>query len=280
MRALILLPLLGCDGGKSSGVPSLDTCTTELSDEVPAFYRTYFHCVTASMDGDQVLLESDGLPPHASPYYPEDDPGWVQWDDLGEGRFQNPNELTEQAHALRLDVDPVPRGLTIIDDMVDQTAGTSTDEYGGMGVLLGLALDGVALFHGVAAPGDDIDDERWTFDAWEAHPENTGIYHHHSANPGGLAVLEYLGFTDGHTPGEESVELYGLMCDGTAVLGCTELDGREPDDADLDAQNGHVHDLTDGDGAVMLEGRYHVHLCEGRWDRLYTPEIQYYEGCG
>ena len=35
------------------------------------------------------------------------------------------------------------------------------------------------------------------------------------------------------------------MCDGTIVLGCTELDGSSPDNSDFDAQSGHLHDLVD-----------------------------------
>ena len=52
------------------------------------------------------------------------------------------------------------------------------------------------------------------------------------------------GLSDNADPGAGTVEIYGFMCDGTLVLGCTELDGSIPDDSDFDAQNGHVHDIT------------------------------------
>ena len=70
------------------------------------------------------------------------------------------------------------------------------------------------------------------------------------------------------------------MCDGTVVMGCTELEGETPDDSDFDAQNGHTHDLLDADDEVMLEDRYHTHICETAWpNHILTPEIQAYTSC-
>ena len=62
-------------------------------------------------------------------------------------------------------------------------------------------------------------------------------------------------------PGNSEIELYGIMCDGTVVMGCKELDGTTPQRADWDAQNGHVHDLIDEIGTAVLENRYHTHIC-------------------
>ena len=50
------------------------------------------------------------------------------------------------------------------------------------------------------------------------------------------------------------------MCDGTLILGCTELDGSEPFSSDFDAQNGHLHDIKDGTN-VFPPNRYHTHIC-------------------
>ena len=66
------------------------------------------------------------------------------------------------------------------------------------------------------------------------------------------------------------------MCDGTFVLGCNELDFATPNQADLDAQNGHVHAIAG------VGDRYHVHICPSNFTnhpRPYTPEIQYYSTC-
>jgi hypothetical protein len=67
----------------------------------------------------------------------------------------------------------------------------------------------------------------------------------------------------------------------SVVLGCTELNGASPDKTDLDAQNGHVHDLGSQAGPLFFTRRYHVHLCPNWTDkpRKFTPEIQFYTRC-
>lgn len=263
---LFALSLLACAGASGDAL-TLDSCVTDVADDVPSFFGTFFRCVTATVEDEAVVLRSDGLPPHPSPYYEEADPNWEAFDDRGGTHVQNPNVLAAQAHELRVPVHPVEKGLTIDASMVDLQAGTSPEEYGG--ALVGLSLDGTALFHGVAAPGDDIEEERYTFDLYEGHPEATGVYHHHSPNPAALAVVD--------AAGHAGVELYGIMCDGTVVLGCTELDGAVPPD-ELDAQGGHVHDMVDADGDVAFATRYHAHIC-ATFGTGYSPEIAYYEGC-
>jgi hypothetical protein len=93
------------------------------------------------------------------------------------------------------------------------------------------------------------------------------------------------------TPGDAEIELYGIMCDGTVVMGCTELDGSALNTSDWDAQNGHVHDIIDEDGTLMFEDRYHTHICydtiteedtdgNGYQEHEFTPEISYYQTLG
>ncbi len=54
--------------------------------------------------------------------------------------------------------------------------------------------------------------------------------------------------------GSAELEVYGIMGDGTVVLGCTELDGTARPTTSLDA---------------------HAHVCAKDGGRGYTPEIQY-----
>jgi hypothetical protein len=95
-----------------------------------------------------------------------------------------------------------------------------------------------------------------------------------------LAGFEAIpeGLTTSTTPGAATIEVYGVMCDGTFVLGCVELDGSAPAGA-LDAQGGHVGDLRDARGTVHFAARYHTHVCPSAGGRKYTPEIQYYSAC-
>ncbi len=261
----------------SDGLRTLDNCAASFAADVPAFYTTYFRCVDVSMDGDEVVIGTNDLPPHPSSYYPESDPNWEAWDDRGGEYTQNPNSIASQAFVLRIPAAPVAKGLTITDALVDLTMMTSDEEY--PAGTIGVALDGVSLYNATAAPGDDIRDEQYGFDVWEAHPSPDSAYHHHSPNPAGLAVLVAAGFATTTAPGAAEVELFGIICDGTVVLGCTELDGTEVVSADLDAQGGHLGDLRDADGTTHFAGRYHTHMCTAIDEDAFTPEIQYYGSC-
>jgi hypothetical protein len=269
----MLFLLLAC--ATDDGARTLENCETSIADEVPLFYQDFYRCADIALAGDEIAITTIDLPPHASPYYPPDDPNWVAFDERGGTHFQNPNEIAEQSMTVTVPVEPVAKGITVTAELVDLTAGTSDDEYpGGNGV----QIDGTLLFAAMAAPGDDITEEEYTFDTWEGHPQNTGIYHHHGPNPAGLAALVALGFATTDTPGEAELEVYGIMCDGTVILGCTEMDGSAPAGT-FDAQGGHVHDLVGEDGTTYFSDRYHTHMCEPLTGHGYTPEIQYYEGC-
>ena len=122
-------------------------------------------------------------------------------------------------------------------------------------------------------------DKATSFDAYLGHPEREGNYHYHSAMEGSLEVLGDLGFTTSTVPGSAQVELFGIMCDGALVLGCTELDGSAAATEEFDAQNGHVHDISD-DEETHFTARYHTHVCPTGWENHpYTPEIQFYRAC-
>ncbi len=288
MRPTLLLVLAGCndansDSNADSDVDSdavgveyydLESCETVIDDGLAGVFR-WFRCATVQDEGDTIRLQSIGLPPHLSFYYEDDDPNHIAWDSRGNLYSPNPNRLSAQDLDFSIPVDPIPKGLVIDEAMVDGVVGTNDEEYP-MGAA-GLALDGVALFNPLAAPNDDIDDEQWTFDPYSAHPSPDLTYHYHTTSPGPLDVLVEQGLASTSTPGEAEIEVYGVFCDGTFVLGCTELNGNEPS-GELDAQNGHVHTLVDADGGVFLEDRYHVHLCPALYpDHPYTPEIAYYE---
>ncbi len=264
ISALVLAACGGDDGGPvNTDLRTLDSCETNIADDAPEFYRTFFRCVDITVEAGDVVIATTALPPHLSAYYDEADPNYVAFDTMGNERFKNPNTIATQDISIRIPTDPTLKGLTIDDALVNRMAGDG-EEYGGD---QGVALDGVMVFAGFAAPGDDIEQEKFTFDAYEAHPQNTGIYHYHGASPGPLEVLAAAGV-------DADVELFGIMCDGTPVLGCTELDGTAPAGA-LDAQGGHVHDLADAT-ATYFTDRYHTHVCPGTYAD-FAPEIQAHE---
>lgn len=272
--------LLKTDGGANPGELTLANCTTSIDAGAPAFFKNYFSCVTITSTATGVTITTKGLPPHRSYYYGAGNPNYVAFDYTRGAMYRpNPNKIATATISVTVPIQPTAKGLTITAALVDGVVGTSTDEYrlGPQGV----ALDSVYLFNPLAAPGDLIENEKYTFDSYNAHPEMMGAYHYHTNTLGPLEVLQAKGMISTTKLGQAEIEVYGIMCDGTVVMGCTELNGAAPQAAGLDAQNGHVHDLTDKAGAVLLAQRYHTHICPekslGR--HKFTPEIQYYRTC-
>lgn len=267
-------------GGEAGagGARTLANCTTTVAADAPAFYKKYFRCVTVATTTDGVTIETRGLPPHPSSYYGVGNANYAPFDtSRGADYHANPNVLTETAARVTIPNAPVAKGIVVTAELVDGLAQTSPLEFG-LGPV-GIALDSVLVFNAVAAPGDKIETERFTFDSYEAHPAPGGAYHYHAASPGPLEVLVANGIITTPKVGSAELEVYGIMCDGTVVLGCTELDGTARPTAGLDAQGGHVHDLADKDGVVHFTNRYHTHVCAKDGGRGYTPEIQYYSTC-
>ena len=280
LRSVIpsLLLAASCSDDAAPGVErTLATCTTTIGADVPAFYARYFRCVTVSKTAAGVELASEDLPPHRSYYYGASSANYVAFDTTrGPDYHPNPNNLRAQDLTVAVPDAPIARGITITADLIDGVANTSSDEYA-LGTV-GIAIDSVALFTGTAAPGMAIADERFTFDGYEGHPQNTGVYHYHRPTPGPLEVLLAAGLVTTTVPGDAALEVYGVLCDGTVVLGCTELDGSAP--AGLDPQGGHLGDLRAGDGTLFFTGRYHTHVCgDAARGHAYTPEIQFYQDC-
>ncbi len=253
-------------GGGSGGARTLETCETSIAADAPEPFASYFRCVTVTTTADAIVVSTRSLPPHPSYYYGEGDPNYADFDTTRGAEYHpNPNVLAERAVSFSIPREPTPKGIAVTADLVDGVVGTSADEYP-MGPA-GVALDSVPLFNPLAAPGDDIEQEKYTFDDYSAHPAPDGTYHYHTSSNGPLEVLAAIG--------SGGLELYGAMCDGTLVLGCSELDGSTPDPAGLDAQGGHVHDVADA-GGVLAAARYHTHVCAT--GRRFTPEIQFYAG--
>lgn len=257
---------------------TLANCSEDINENVPAFFQKYFKCVDVDVDNNWIVISTDGSPPHQSWYYPSGHPNYIDFESQGEGYYQNPNEIQPQDIVMSIPVNPTPRGIQITETGVDGEVGTDPNEFG-MGAR-GTSLDGVALFNPLAAPGDDIEDEKYSFDYYNGHPEMTGMYHYHTTTKGPLEVLEHEGLIQTPTPGSGEIEVYGIMCDGTVILGCTELDSSSPTASELDAQNGHVHDMVDENGTTHFTNRYHTHICTEQFtNHKFTPELMYYDRC-
>ncbi len=258
---------------------TLANCEEDINEDAPTFFRKYFKCVDIEVNNDQVIISTDGIPPYLSWYFSDSHPNHIEFESQGVGYYLNPNSILSHNIEISIPIDPIQNEIDITDFSVDGVVGNDINEYN-MGVI-GSALNGVAMFNPLAAPGDDIEAEKFSFDYYSGHPEMTGMYHYHTTSKGPLEVLEHQGIIETTVPGSGEIEVYGIMCDGTVILGCTELNGDTPDDLGFDAQNGHIHYLVDDENTIHFnEERYHTHMCpEVFTNHKFTPELQYYNEC-
>lgn len=270
------------EGGTSDGGAAV-TCTTTVTGDVPELYKRFFSCVDLSATATDVVIHTRGLPPYKTYYYGAGSPSYAPFDTSRGPEYKgNPNTLKEQNLTFRIPKSPVERGVTISAALIDGIAGGQNSTYDYKMGPAGVAINSVLMYNPLAAPGDDIEKEKYTFDDYNAHPDPGGNYHYHTTSKGPLELLVKLGLATKSAPGTAELEVYGVMCDGTFVLGCTEMNGDAASTSGLDAQNGHVHDLIAKDATVLATGRYHIHMCPTGFTtatRKFTPEVRYYDSC-
>lgn len=248
MRPLALFVIAAC--GSSSPAPDLDAAATgcALTDDTSATSTTSasgcavldrdtsacasarttagldgvwlaFSCrVDLSVDGETVHAVSDGLPDTRSNYFTTGDPCHEDYT----GGIQNPNTIATEHYVVSFPRTPAGNGAQM------RTA------------VVGLAVNGVAVFGNFAAPGDDIYQEAKTFDRCAGHPSPPGQYHYHA---------EPLAITD------DDARLVGVIRDGSPVYGRRDVDGTVP--TDLDADGGHTGITAESATPVY---HYHVNL--------------------
>ena len=161
---LVLVIFTGCEHEKEhnhddhthndGAVLTVDNCESSFGLEVDPFYSTYFSCVDVVASGNNTVITSDNFPPYESWYYNTTDENYIEFVSQGTGYYLNPNTISSQDLTISIVDNPITKGLTINNVLVDGIVGTNSDEYG-MGAV-GVALNGVAIFNPLAAPGDDI----------------------------------------------------------------------------------------------------------------------------
>jgi len=237
---LLLISLsVSCNRSNSKveefSTPSEPTGTsTDASADLPPGLSEFNDTVHIAIDGDQIILESTAVPNHPSPYFGQGKDGYIAPHD---GMVVNPNLIQEQELSFR-----IPRYPQL-------AAAPSETDLGP----IGMSVNGVALFNqyaGRTAQGwTALDREIATFDIYNGHPQQTGMYHHH---------LEPLYITQ-----DDPTVLVGFLLDGFPVYGPQDQDGSQP--ADLDECNGHF-----GTTPHHAGGTYHYHT---------TTEEPYISGC-
>jgi hypothetical protein len=204
-----------------------------------------FSCrVTLTKSGSNVIITTDGQPDHKSPYFATSNACYEAG--FPAGRAANPNKLGTLAISMTVPFAPgTPSG----------SVGTAMS----MGVI-GIALNGVAIFSNAAAPGDNIYAEVATFDKCEGHPAGTK-YHYH---------------IEPTTVSDSDSNFIGVMRDGFPVYGRYEPNGAVIPTLDKASAGGHLG--TTPDSTVTSVYHYHVNLQTSGADSAYFITSGFYMG--
>ncbi len=211
-------------------IDSDDNANTDEADDLaslPAAFSHFSDEVEVYRDGDWVVIQSTGIPDHASPYFGNGDSRYEAYNGSNAAFRLNPNSIAEQQFTLRIPLAP------------SKAASHQATPLG----TIGLAVNGVAIFNQYAGPDQPLTNEINSFDQYNGHPQRTGVYHYH---------IEPLALTAAR--GRDA--LIGFLLDGFPVYG-PEENGVEVSNADLDEFHGHF-----GPTADYPDGIYHYHITD------------------
>ena len=222
----LLLILYSCK--KDDTTTTITNTTTTTSTIDLTLYKKLYGATSVSVEGDFIVIKSNGLPDHKTPYYKG-----TKWESTlyesyngSNTKFnQNPNTITEQTFIFKIPSNP------------KEAATKAATPLGPIGV----SLNGIPFFNQYAAQRAALTDEVNSFDQYNGHPQMQGQYHYH-VEPTYLTTLK----------GKDA--LLGFLLDGFPVYGPLE-NGKTLTDSDLDVYHGHTGTTTD-----YPKGIYHYHF--------------------
>lgn len=216
-----------------------------VSTPVSAFDEFNPDAVTVSFDGNEITIESNGLPNHTSPYWEETHPLHI---DPVVALAQTPGRIGGN------------RSYTLTVPNTPELAPTSTAT--GLGAI-GIAVTGVPIFNDLEGPNRPLEEQIVeTFDYAGAHNGPSG-YHYH---------IEAYDVPENTVLSHDDEKLVGIMSDGFLIYGRKEMDGTYP--TDLDESGGHFGVTPHSNGEEI----YHYHIINeyyfGNIIALFAGELQ------
>jgi hypothetical protein len=198
---------------------------TTMDSALPTRIKDNFKCQVAYVSGTNYIFKSANLPNTTSFYWA----GKSEYDAGNSGQYALfaalPNG-TGSANAAGTNVISSESLQLTIPATPTLKTGTLSGTQNGL-VAIGLTLNGLAIFNNAAAPPDNLSTEALTFDGFDGHPQNTGIYHHHA----GVRKVGISG-TDNN-----DANLIGIALDGYLIYGkkCDNATAATGDDVTLTA---------------------------------------------
>ncbi|HVX41335.1 MAG TPA: YHYH protein [Gemmatimonadaceae bacterium] len=222
--ALAVGTIMAC-AAASATAATTDTTGTTGTTGLPAVFSKFTNGVKVSLDGDYVVLTSNGEPDHKSVYFAKSDPRYEPYNGTNASFMANQFQIMPQQLTFRIPLHPA------------QSSNHPATPLGPIGI----ALNGVPIFNQYNGQNRPLTVEINSFDQYNGHPQMTGQYHYH-VEP--IALTEKNG----------SSSLIGFLLDGYPVYGPVE-NGKRLTDVDLDELHGHF-----GPTADYPSGIYHYHV--------------------
>lgn len=171
---------------------------SQTQPDLTVLFDQFDSTVTVYVDGDEIVIEADGVPGHLSPYfvqtYNQSNNGFYFWEDSdGDGINDlwmvtpsnmnlNPNRIAGQSYEFRVPLHPEinPNG--------------PSDTFLGP---IGASINGVPFFNEYESPTETLTNQViQSFDPGNGHPAPQGRYHYHFPPESLYTVTEdnFLGF--------------------------------------------------------------------------------------
>lgn len=197
------------------------------STPLSAFDEFNPDAVTVSFDGNEITIESNGVPNHTSPYWEETHPLYIE---PVVAIAQTPGRISDN------------RSYTLTVPNTPELAANGT--VTGLGPI-GIAVSGVPIFNDTEGPNNPLEEMiAETLDYAGAHNGPSG-YHYH---------IESFDVPENTLLSHNDEKLVGIMSDGFLLYGRKEADGSYP--TDLDESGGHFGTTQHSNGEEI----YHYHI--------------------
>jgi YHYH protein len=178
--------------------------------------------VSVSRQGEFVVVRTEDVPDHKSPYFPVSDTRYTPGPAMG--FRQNPSQISPQNYEIRIPAQP---------RCAERISDTRMDA-------IGVAVNGVVFFNQYAAGNQPLTHEMVSFDQFNGHPAHRNQYHYH--------------LDPKHLTASNPAALIGWALDGFPVYGPKNPDGSTPQ---LDRCNGQFSATPE-----YPKGIYHYHVTD------------------
>jgi hypothetical protein len=200
---IVLILITGIDIAMKFTYASSTKTTSTYEGPAPKVFQQFTDNVQVNVRGDYVVLKTDALPNHKSPYWGIKS---SKYETPKKGMHVNPHRINSHDFTFKIPLNPAPQ------KKLRQTP---------MGPI-GIAINGVALYNQFAGGGGPLTHEIGSFDQYNGHPDPRDNYHYH---------VEPLFLTHNDN------KLVGFLLDGFPLYGRKDMDNSYPND--LDKANGH-----------------------------------------